>query len=88
MNKFQYYFLLLGKHLKQVSDIIHPRFLSMVAPKVASQDVKDPKTGIIMLNMGGPTTTDEVHNYLLRIMTDTDMIQLPAQRSVSSNDKE
>jgi ferrochelatase len=54
----------------------------MVAPKVTSQDVKDPKTGIIMLNMGGPATTDEVHNYLLRIMTDTDIIQLPAQRSV------
>jgi len=72
----------------KVSDIIHPRFLSMVAPRVASQDVKDPKTGIIMLNMGGPATTDEVHNYLLRIMTDTDMIQLPAQRSVSIKDKE
>lgn len=35
-----------------------------------------------MLNMGGPTSKDEVHNYLLRIMTDTDMIQLPVQRSV------
>jgi ferrochelatase len=54
----------------------------MVAPKMASQDVKDPKTGIIMLNMGGPATTDEVHNYLLRIMTDTDMIQLPAQSTL------
>jgi len=72
----------------QLSDIIHPRFLSTVAPKVVFRDVKDPKTGIIMLNMGGPATTDEVHNYLLRIMTDTDMIQLPAQRSVSSKDKE
>lgn len=54
----------------------------MVAPKVTSQDVKDPKTGIIMLNMGGPATTDEVHNYLLRIMTDTDIIQLPAQSTL------
>ena len=60
----------------------------MIAPKVTSQDVKNPKTGIIMLNMGGPATTDEVHNYLLRIMTDTDMIQLPAQRSVCSKNKE
>lgn len=66
----------------QVSNIIYPRFLSMVAPKVTSQDVKDPKTGIIMLNMGGPATTDEVHNYLLRIMTDTDIIQLPAQSTL------
>lgn len=66
----------------QMPTIISPRFLSVLAPKVATQDVKKPKTGIIMLNMGGPATKDEVHNYLLRIMTDTDMIQLPVQRSV------
>lgn len=35
------------------------------------------KTGIVMLNMGGPETTDQVHDYLLRIMTDRDMIQFP-----------
>lgn len=39
-----------------------------------------PKTGILMLNMGGPTSTDQVQQYLLRIMTDRDMIQLPVQR--------
>lgn len=39
-----------------------------------------PKTGILMLNMGGPSGVDEVHEYLLRIMTDRDMIQLPFQR--------
>ncbi|CAG9120043.1 unnamed protein product [Plutella xylostella] len=38
-----------------------------------------PKTAIIMLNMGGPTTTDQVGDYLHRIMTDRDMIQLPVQ---------
>lgn len=32
-----------------------------------------------MLNMGGPQHTDQVHDYLLRIMTDRDMIQLPVQ---------
>lgn len=36
-----------------------------------------------MLNMGGPETTDQVHDYLLRIMTDRDMIQLPFQRYTS-----
>lgn len=36
-----------------------------------------PKTGIIMLNMGGPQTTDEVYNYLHQIMNDRDMIQFP-----------
>ena len=32
-----------------------------------------------MLNMGGPQTLDQVHDYLLGIMTDRDMIQLPFQ---------
>ncbi|XP_020798464.1 ferrochelatase, mitochondrial [Drosophila serrata] len=38
-----------------------------------------PKTAVLMLNMGGPQHTDQVHDYLLRIMTDRDMIQLPVQ---------
>lgn len=38
------------------------------------------KTGIVMLNMGGPQSIDGVSDYLHRIMTDTDMIQLPFQR--------
>ncbi|XP_072946876.1 ferrochelatase, mitochondrial [Epargyreus clarus] len=38
-----------------------------------------PKTAIVMLNMGGPKTIDQVGDYLLRIMTDRDMIQLPVQ---------
>lgn len=38
-----------------------------------------PKTAILMLNMGGPQEIDHVHDYLLKIMTDRDMIQLPFQ---------
>lgn len=45
----------------------------------ASAVNQGPKTGILMLNMGGPQNTDQVHDYLLRIMTDRDMIQLPFQ---------
>jgi ferrochelatase len=36
-----------------------------------------PKTGIVLLNMGGPQKIEQVHNYLNQIMTDRDMIQLP-----------
>lgn len=46
----------------------------------AVRNDRRPKTAILMLNMGGPQTTDQVHDYLLRIMTDRDMIQLPFQR--------
>ncbi|XKL59499.1 hypothetical protein PGB90_000515 [Kerria lacca] len=41
---------------------------------------KSVKTGIVMLNMGGPQNNDQVQDYLYRIMTDTDMIQLPLQK--------
>ncbi|KAK9509462.1 hypothetical protein O3M35_006774 [Rhynocoris fuscipes] len=40
------------------------------------------KTGIMMLNMGGPQSLDQVGDYLLRIMTDRDMIQLPFQSTL------
>lgn len=33
-----------------------------------------------MLNMGGPQDTSQVNDYLTRIMTDNDMIQLPFQK--------
>ena len=39
-----------------------------------------PKTGIIMLNLGGPEKTDDVHDFLLRLFLDKDLIPLPAQR--------
>ncbi|XP_068627220.1 ferrochelatase, mitochondrial [Battus philenor] len=45
----------------------------------STETKRKPKTAIVMLNMGGPQTTDQVGEYLHRIMTDTDMIQLPVQ---------
>lgn len=44
-----------------------------------SSSAVKPKTGVLLLNMGGPQHTDQVHDYLHRIMTDRDMIQLPFQ---------
>jgi len=38
------------------------------------------KTAIVMLNMGGPQHIDQVPNFLRRIMTDRDMMQLPFQK--------
>lgn len=43
-------------------------------------DCRKAKTGIMMLNMGGPENTDEVHDFLLRLFMDKDIIPLPAQR--------
>ncbi|XP_018320569.1 ferrochelatase, mitochondrial [Agrilus planipennis] len=43
----------------------------------AVESSSNPKTAIVMLNMGGPQRLDQVPDYLLRIMTDKDMIQFP-----------
>ncbi|KAI5706946.1 hypothetical protein M8J75_012757 [Diaphorina citri] len=52
---------------------------SQASPSTGAKDSSKPKTAILMLNMGGPTHTDQVSEYLHRIMTDRDMIQLPVQ---------
>ena len=41
---------------------------------------KDIKTGILMLDMGGPQTLDEVQPFLKRLFTDKDIIPIPFQR--------
>jgi len=42
-----------------------------------------PKTGILMLNMGGPSTLDEVGEFLSRLFHDKDLIPLPAQKQLA-----
>jgi ferrochelatase len=39
-----------------------------------------PKTGIVMLNLGGPATLDDVQPFLLELFADREIIQLPFQR--------
>lgn len=38
-----------------------------------------PKTGILLLNLGGPATLDAVEPFLLRLFADREIIQLPFQ---------
>ncbi|XP_071519022.1 ferrochelatase, mitochondrial [Panulirus ornatus] len=55
--------------------------LGLAAAQVSEKPstAASPKTGILMLNMGGPRTLDEVHDFLLRLFKDRDIIQLPFQ---------
>ncbi|XP_011504976.1 PREDICTED: ferrochelatase, mitochondrial [Ceratosolen solmsi marchali] len=70
-------FLQLGKQCSKFSTSSLCSMSVAAQPKI-QENIK-PKTGILMLNMGGPSTTDKVGEYLHRIMTDRDMIQLPVQ---------
>ena len=38
------------------------------------------KTGIVMMNLGGPATLDDVGPFLLELFADREIIQLPLQR--------
>ncbi|KAF9915430.1 ferrochelatase hem15 [Lobosporangium transversale] len=39
-----------------------------------------PKTGIVLMNLGGPSKEAEVHDFLLRLFSDGDLIPLPMQK--------
>ncbi|XP_078666772.1 ferrochelatase, mitochondrial-like [Branchiostoma floridae x Branchiostoma belcheri] len=46
---------------------------------VQVQEERKPKTGIMMMNLGGPETLEDVQSFLLRLFSDKDLIPLPAQ---------
>jgi hypothetical protein len=45
-----------------------------------ANETTKPKTGILMLNMGGPEKIEDVHGFLFRLFSDHDLIPLPAQK--------
>ncbi|XP_008853595.1 ferrochelatase, mitochondrial isoform X3 [Nannospalax galili] len=49
----------------------------------AQPEKRKPKTGILMLNMGGPETLGEVHDFLLRLFLDRDLMTLPIQNKLA-----
>ncbi|XP_070178647.1 ferrochelatase, mitochondrial-like isoform X2 [Littorina saxatilis] len=61
----------------------HRRGESTEAPKAASSHGKKPKTGIVLLNLGGPEKAADVHDFLLRLFLDKDLIPLPAQNKLA-----
>lgn len=53
---------------------------SQLAEAAGQKEAVRPKTALLMLNMGGPRNLDEVHDFLLELFKDRDIIQLPFQR--------
>ena len=47
---------------------------------VSGAEPGKPRTGIVMLNLGGPATLDDVGPFLLELFADREIIQLPFQR--------
>ncbi|KAL9181484.1 hypothetical protein ACHAXT_010289 [Thalassiosira profunda] len=40
-------------------------------------DIKDPKVGVLLLNLGGPETGEDVEGFLYNLFADPDIIRLP-----------
>jgi protoporphyrin/coproporphyrin ferrochelatase len=57
----------------------HLKPFSPSAP-VSGTDPGKPRTGIVMLNLGGPATLDDVEPFLLELFADREIVQLPFQR--------
>ncbi|MGH0164718.1 UNVERIFIED_CONTAM: hypothetical protein FKN15_047828 [Acipenser sinensis] len=44
---------------------------------------RKPKTGIVMLNMGGPEKLEDVYDFLFRLFMDRDLMTLPVQNKLA-----
>ena len=44
---------------------------------VTMEDIKDPKIGVLLLNLGGPETGEDVEGFLYNLFADPDIIRLP-----------
>lgn len=53
------------------------RFVENQMKIIVSRQVN---TGVLLLNMGGPETTNDVFDFLNRLFSDKDIIPLPAQK--------
>lgn len=54
--------------------------ISPLPPVAAAPTGSRIKTGIVMMNLGGPATLDDVEPFLLELFADREIIQLPFQR--------
>ncbi|XP_060029923.1 ferrochelatase, mitochondrial isoform X5 [Erinaceus europaeus] len=52
-------------------------------PQEQPEKSRNPRTGILMLNMGGPETLEDVHDFLLRLFLDRDLMTLPFQNKLA-----
>ncbi len=65
------------------SGVINKFLLSRMSTISSTSDNKSQvNTGIVLLNMGGPETVDDVYDFLNRLFSDKDIIPLPAQKYV------
>ncbi|CAF5054827.1 unnamed protein product, partial [Rotaria sp. Silwood1] len=65
--------------------LLHIRTMSTISINTHNQkqDKTQVNTGILLLNMGGPETTNDVYDFLNRLFSDKDLIPLPVQKKLA-----
>ncbi|PPR07378.1 hypothetical protein CVT26_013694 [Gymnopilus dilepis] len=61
-----------------------PPFFRVLSRQYATHASGKSPTAIVMLNMGGPSTVEETHDFLKNLFMDGDLIPLPFQRFLAS----
>jgi len=56
---------------------------SLKSFSTGSLQMQKPKTGILLLNMGGPEKTEGVYDFLKNLFSDPDLIPLPARKRLA-----
>ncbi|KAI8390968.1 ferrochelatase [Radiomyces spectabilis] len=49
----------------------------------STNTIKKPPTAVLLTNMGGPETLDDVHDFLHNLFSDRDIMQLPWQKQLA-----
>ncbi|KAJ2387500.1 hypothetical protein GGI23_006261 [Coemansia sp. RSA 2559] len=70
----------MGFCYRRVQDTLVTRFCPLARVYSTHTSAPPAKLGILMMNMGGPRTLDDVKPFLQNIFLDRDIIKLPAQR--------
>ncbi|CAF1434623.1 unnamed protein product [Rotaria sp. Silwood1] len=75
----------LSSNLIKEMFLLHIRTMSTISINSHNQkqDKTQVNTGILLLNMGGPETTNDVYDFLNRLFSDKDLIPLPVQKKLA-----
>lgn len=64
----------------QFSNVVRRQAAPRLSRALATAAPKKAPTAVVMMNMGGPSTVEETHDFLKNLFMDGDLIPLPFQR--------
>ncbi|CAO3655807.1 unnamed protein product [Mucor hiemalis] len=71
-----------ARHFRPKATLTRPLLWAPVnqGQRFFASESKKPPTAVLLTNMGGPETLDDVHSFLHNLFSDRDLMQLPFQK--------